>query len=137
MSQQNGTAELTGFYEHVLTRGSLRTPEHAERWTMATLRTLGLNLDRKTKKAMSQELPEELAFYLNRAFWLLHFRNNQLSSHEFCQAVGRRSGNTDPDFARIPVRAIFGGLKQFLSDDTKKRVADTLSPEVSDLWQTA
>jgi uncharacterized protein (DUF2267 family) len=137
MSQQNGTAELTGFYEQILTKGSLRTPQHARRWTKATLRTLGLNLDRGTKKAMSKELPEELAFYLNRSFWLLHFRNNQLSSHDFCQAVGRRSGNTDPDFAHIPVRAIFGGLKQFLSDDTKKRVADTLSPEMSDLWQKA
>jgi uncharacterized protein (DUF2267 family) len=137
MSQQNGTAELTGFYEHVLTHGKLRTPQHAERWTRATLRTLGLNLDRGTKKAMSNELPEKLAFQLNRSFWLLHFRNKQLSSHDFCQAVGRRSGNTDPDFARIPVQAVFGGLKQFLKEETQKRVANTLSPELSDLWQKA
>jgi uncharacterized protein (DUF2267 family) len=137
MSQSNGTAELNGFYKHVLTHGKLRTPQHAQRWARATLRTLGLNLDRSTKKAMSKELPKELAFQLNRTFWLLHFRNNQLSSREFCQAVGRRSGNTDPDFAHIPVQAIFGGLKQFLKEETKQQVTDTLSPELSDLWQKA
>ena len=137
MSQQNGTAELSGFYDHVLAHGKLRTLQHAERWTNATLRTLGLNLDRSTKKAVSKDLPEKLAAQLNRAFWLLHFRNNQLSRHDFCQAVGRRSGNTDPDFARFPVQAIFGGMKQFLSQETQKQVADTLSPEVRELWQQA
>jgi uncharacterized protein (DUF2267 family) len=137
MSQQIGTAELSGFYDYVLTQGKLRTPQHAERWTKATLRTLGLNLDRRSKRALSKELPEKLAFQLNRSFWLLHFRNNQLSRHDFCQAVGRRSGNTDPDFARFPVQAVFGGMKQFLSEETQKRVADTLSPEMRDLWQTA
>ena len=137
MSQQNGTAELTDYYNLVMTQGKLRTPQHAERWSKATLRTLGLNLDRGTKKRISKELPEPLAFYLNRSFWLLHFRNDQLSSHDFCQAVGRRSGNTDPDFARLPVRAVFAGMKQYLSNESKKKVADTLSPEVRELWQNA
>jgi len=117
--------------------GKLRTPQHARRWSTAVLKTLGINLDGRTKKKLAKALPEELADDLTRVFWLLHFRNSNLSSHEFQNQVARRSGNTDPDFARYPVLAVFHGVKEMIGSDTRQAVAKSLSPEVRELWENA
>ena len=134
---QTSTFDLAAFYEYVQTKGDLRTPDHARRWSAAVLKTLGLNLDRGTKKQLAKALPEELAEPLMRVFWLAHFRDTNLSSHDFLNQVARRSGNSDPEFARIPVTAVFGGIKRLIDDKTSARVADSLSPEVRKLWQRA
>lgn len=134
MSRAN---DLSDFYSHVQQSGKLRTPAHAQRWSNAVLKTLGLNLDRRTKRKMADALPEELADALNRVFWLIHFRNTGLTGDEFLNQVSRRSGNTDADFARYPTVAVFGGLKRMIGPDLADRVAQSLSPEVSQLWNQA
>lgn len=128
---------MNQFYQHVQEKGQLRTPAHAQRWTNSVLRTLGLTLDRGTKKELSKALPDELAAGLNQAFWLVHFRDKSLSSHDFQRQVARRAGNSDPRFARIPVLGVFGGIKQLINPDLSDRVAKSLSPEVRELWQQA
>jgi len=128
---------MTDFYEHVQQIGKLRTPNHAQRWSTAVLKTLGLNLDRGTKKQLAKTLPPELAEALTRIFWLAHFRNTNLSSHEFLDMVSRRSGNTDTNFARYPTIAVFGGLKELITPELNQQVTQTLSPEVSQMWQQA
>ncbi len=115
----------------------MRTEVHAKRWTDGVLRTLGVNLDRGTKKKLSEALPEELASSLTRVFWLLHFRNPQLTREEFQGMVARRSGNTDDDFAYFPTRAVFGGLKRLVDEDLQREVADNLAPDIAALWQEA
>jgi uncharacterized protein (DUF2267 family) len=129
--------QLNDFYHYVQEKGKLRTLKHAERWTDGILKTLGTSLDRKTKKELARALPEELANSLTRVFWLLHFRNPNLSSHEFQQTVARRSGNTDADFAYFPVRAVFGGVKQMIDAELADKVAETLPPEVQEIWEEA
>jgi uncharacterized protein (DUF2267 family) len=129
--------QLTGFYEHVFQMGNLRSMDHARRWTNGVLETLGTVLDRKSKRAVSKNLPEELASSLNGVFWLLHFRDPMYSSDEFCRRVAKRSGNSDGEFARVPTQAVFGGLRLYIGPDLDQRVADSLSPEVSLMWQEA
>lgn len=129
--------QLDDFYNYVQECGKLRTEEHAIRWTDGVLRTLGVNLDRGTKKKLSEALPEELASSLTRVFWLLHFRNPQLTREEFQGMVARRSGNTDADFAHFPTRAVFGGLKRLVDEDLQREVADNLAPDIAALWQEA
>ena len=51
--------------------------------------------------------------------------------------VARRSGNTDPQFARMPTLAVFGQIKQMVNAQTRDQVAEALSPEVRELWQQA
>ena len=130
-------ADLNSYYETVQNKGSLRTLAHARRWSTAVLKTLGFNLDGKTKKKLANALPKELADDVKRVFWLLHFRNNQLTSHEFQNQVSRRSGNSDPQFARTPILAVFHGVKQLVDNDIQQAVADSLSPEVRELWEKA
>lgn len=129
--------QLNDFYQYVQEKGKLRTLKHAERWSDGILKTLGTSLDRKTKKELARALPEELANSLTRVFWLLHFRNPNLSSHEFQQTAARRSGNTDADFAYFPVRAVFGGVKQMIDAELADKVAETLPPEVQEIWEEA
>lgn len=129
--------QLDDFYNYVQECGKLRTEVHAIRWTDGVLRTLGVNLDRGTKKKLSEALPEELASSLTRVFWLLHFRNPQLTREEFQGMVARRSGNTDADFAYFPTRAVFGGLKRLVDEDLQREVADNLAPDIAALWQEA
>ncbi len=129
--------KLEDFYQYVQEKGKLQTRRHAERWTDGVLRTLGINLDRGTKKKLASKLPQELADSLTRAFWLLHFRDANLSAEAFQQMVARRSGNTDAEFAYYPILAVFGGLKQFLDDNLGREVADSLAPEIRNLWQNA
>ena len=136
MTQANG-ADLSGYYQKIQQNGHLPTTAVAQSWNEAVLRTLGLNLDRKTKKRLGNALPEELAYYLKRTFWLLHFRDHNKSSEEFLQEVARRSGSSDPDFAHIPTEAVFHQVKVVAGKDVCDAVADTLAPELSELWQQA
>lgn len=129
--------DLQNYYQHVKDRGSLRTHDHAVRWSNATLNMLGVNLDGRTKKALAKALPDDLARSLTRVFWLLHFRNTNLPAKEFQRRVGLRAGNTDWEFARIPVVAVFGGIKQMINTDLQKQVEKTLAPELRQLWQQA
>lgn len=134
---QTGNDTLSDFYRYVQEEGKLLAPEHARRWSDGVLRTLGTALDRRTKKQLANAIPEELADSLTGVFWLIHFRDPNLSSYEFRRMVARRSGNTDADFARIPTRAVFSGLKQMIDAELERAVADTLAPEIRELWQQA
>ena len=127
--------DLEEFYGTVEKLGDLRTTSHAQRWSDAVLRSLGLQLDRRAKKKLAASLPEELANSLTRVFWLVHFRNRHLTRLEFQNQVARRAGNSDTRFARLPILAVFGGLRRFISDDVDARVAQSLSPEVRELWR--
>ena len=129
--------DLNSYYQAVQNIGRLPTPEHARRWSTAVLKTLGVNLDRKTKKKLAKALPEELGNDLYRLFWLVHFRNKNMSQQEFQFEVSKRSGNSDWQFARTPIKAIFHGVKALVDDDIRQAVADTLAPEVRELWQNA
>lgn len=101
------------------------------------LKTLGVNLDRKTKKKLAKALPEELGNDLKRLFWLVHFRNKNMTQQEFQFEVSKRSGNSDWQFAKIPIQAVFHGVKDLVDNDTAQAVADTLAPDVRDMWQKA
>ncbi|WP_420630967.1 DUF2267 domain-containing protein [Candidatus Leptofilum sp.] len=129
--------DLNNYYQTVQQKGSLRTPAHAHRWSTAVLKTLGFNLDGRTKKKLANALPQELGNDVKRVFWLLHFRNKNLSSHEFQNQVSRRSGNSDPRFARTPILAVFHGIKQLVGDNVQQAVADSLAPELRELWEKA
>ena len=129
--------DLISYYRHVKERGSLRTHDHAIRWSNATLNMLGVNLDGRTKKALAKALPEDLGRSLTRVFWLLHFRNTNMPAKEFQRRVGLRAGNTDWEFARIPVVAVFGGVKRMINQDLQNQVEKSLAPELRQLWQQA
>lgn len=129
--------ELDDFYRYVRSEGKLLTDAHARRWTDGVLRTLGTSLDRGTKKKLADALPDELSSPLTRVFWLLHFRNPDLSAEQFRRMAARRSGNTDADFAYFPTRAVFAGLKQMIDRDLEQDVAEHLAPQIRDLWQNA
>ena len=128
---------MNSFYRYVQEEGKLLSPEHARRWSDGVLRTLGTALDRRTKKRLAEALPGELADSLTGIFWLIHFRDPNLSSQEFRRMAARRSGNTDANFARIPTLAVFGGVKQIIDNELEREVTETLPTEVSELWQQA
>ncbi|MCA9962677.1 MAG: DUF2267 domain-containing protein [Anaerolineales bacterium] len=132
----NGT-DLQSYFTQVQTMGSLRTEMHAKRWSTAVLKTLGFNLDGRTKKQLAKALPEELGVDVTRVFWLLHFQDKTLSQQEFLNQVSRRSGNTDWQFAKIPTTAVFRSVKKMIDKDLSDAIADSLSPEVSALWKNA
>jgi uncharacterized protein (DUF2267 family) len=136
MNDSNGQS-LEGYYEHVLNNGKLRSLEHARLWSTGVLKTLGTTLDRGTKRALAKSLPDELADSLKGVFWLLHFRDPELSSHEFRRRAARRSGNSDAEFAHFPTLAVFSGLRPYLDDDLDARIVDALSPEIREMWQEA
>ena len=129
--------QLDDFYQYVLENGKLLTTDHVRRWSDGVLRTLGITLDRGTKKKLAKALPEELASSLTRVFWLLHFRDPNLTREEFLRMAALRSGNTDADFAYHPTLAIFGGLKKIVGNDVQREVADHLAPGISELWEKA
>jgi uncharacterized protein (DUF2267 family) len=129
--------KLKGYYEYIMAEGKLRTLNHARTWSDGVLKTLGTALDRGTKKSLSNQLPEELSDSLTGVFWLMHFRDPNQTSAEFLQRVARRSGNSDGEFARYPTQAVFGGLKMFIDNDLNEKIAQTLSPELRQLWQQA
>lgn len=128
---------LTNYYEFVQHAGNLRTPAHARRWSHGVLQTLGLNLSRSARRSLAQALPPELAQSLTDVFWLAHFRDTNLSALEFQNAVARRCGNSDKEFAYYPVRAVFGGIQPLIGADVARSVADSLSPELRAIWQAA
>lgn len=129
--------QLVSFYQYVYEVGSLRSVNHARRWTRGVLETLGTVLDRRSKRAVKKNLPEELATSLNGVFWLLHFRDPNYSIEDFCKRAAKRSGNSDAEFARQPTEAVFGGLREYIGPDLDRRIADSLPTEVSLSWQQA
>ncbi len=131
----NGT--LDSYYDYVQKNGKLRTFGHAQRWSTAVLKTLGFNLDKRTKKALAQALPDPLANDLTRVFWLVHFQNKNLTAAEFYDQAARRSGNTDTDFARHPTKAVFAGIKSLINSQLNQQVAEALSPEMRAVWEQA
>ena len=134
---QTNELKLNDYYTTIKELGKLQTLNHAERWSEATLHTLVLNIDKGTKKKLVKALPEELSDQLKRKFWLVHFRDKSLTCVEFLKMTGRRAGNTDETFARYPVIATFHGLKNLIDDALNDDVAETLSPELSQMWQDA
>jgi uncharacterized protein (DUF2267 family) len=136
MTQTNST-DLNDYYATIKELGKLRTTGHAARWSEATLHTLALNLDKGSKKKLLKALPQELSDQLKRKFWLLHFRDKSITTLEFQKMVARRAGNTDEVFARYPIVATFHGLKGLLDDSVNDNVAETLAPELSQMWQDA
>lgn len=136
MPSHNGS-DLTTFYENVKENGHMHTRDLAVRWSNAVLWTLALNLDRGTKKKLAKALPPELADDLTRPFWLLHFRDPRLTRHDFLKAIARRSGHSDPQFAHFPTMAVFHELKRLAGNDVSQKVADTLAPEIREMWEKA
>ena len=129
--------KLNDYYLHVQNEGKLLSTTQARQWSSGTLKTLGLCVDRRTKRALAKELPEDLARDLTSVFWLLHFRDPNQSADEFKLKVGRRSGNTDSEFAQFPILAVFYVLKAFRDFDLIGRVSRSLSPEIRDMWLRA
>ena len=130
-------ANLEQYYQQVQHLGNLRTRTHAQRWSRATLNMLGVYMGGKGKKQLANSLPDELAHDLKRVFWLAHFRNSDMSSYDFQERVALRSGNTDPDFAIQPIKAVFHGLKALVDKNVQDGVADSLSPDMRQVWQDA
>lgn len=137
MIQTQTPSKLHDYYAHIQEIGGLLTEAHAQRWSRATLNMLGVNIDRKVKKELIKALPEELGRALNAIFWLFYFRDTSISAHEFQNRVARRGGNTDPEFAHYPVMGVFGGLKNLISQELSRKVAESLSPELREMWNKA
>ncbi|MEJ2749715.1 MAG: hypothetical protein P8183_17680 [Anaerolineae bacterium] len=57
--------------------------------------------------------------------------------YDFLNQVSRRAGNTDPDFARSPVTAVFHQIKAIAGQDVSTQVAKSLSPEMRQMWEAA
>jgi len=136
MAETNG-ANVAAYYQHIQEDAHLRTEPHAERWSTAVLNTLGLYLDKGTRKSLASALPDELSADLRKKFWLAHFRDADMSKEEFLERVARRSGNTDAKFAATPTTAVFHNLKTLINKEVNQQVADSLAPAVSKLWQGA
>ena len=122
------------FYAFVQERAFLRTAEHGRIWTRGVLNMLGVNLSKGAKKALANALPADLKQYLGGVFWLAYFRDTNITAYEFQNRVARRSGNTDANFAKFPVVAVFGAIKQTVPPAVAKEVAESLSPELRALW---
>jgi uncharacterized protein (DUF2267 family) len=136
-AKQPVESELDDFYGHVQAKGRLHTKDHARRWTRAVLNVLGLNLNRSTRRKLAEALPLELSQALTGIFRLLDFRDPTLTSHYFRRQVALRAGHSDAQFAEFPVTATFHYLKQKIDQNLSERVAESLSPEVRQLWQEA
>lgn len=128
-------AQLQEFYEFVQENGMLLSVELAERWSAGVLKTLGFHLNGRTKRSLAKVLPEPLSDHVKDVFFLLHFRDPNLSSQEFQKQVARRCGNTDSEFARYPTLAVFSGIRRFTNSKLNQRIAEALSPEVQELWE--
>lgn len=129
--------KVSNYYEMIQTRAHVITEKQTRLWSTAVLHTLALNLNRRAKRALSKELPDELANEFNRAFWLANFRNTDLPLSEFRTLVARRGGHSDPQYAGKVITAVFHAIKQMVSSDTSDQVAKALPPEVRDAWQNA
>lgn len=136
MTETNGT-DIAAYYQHIQEEAQLRTEPHAERWSTAVLNTLGLYIDKGTRKTLAAALPDELSADLRKKFWLAHFRDEEMTKEDFLERVARRAGNTDIQFAPVPTTAVFHNIKTLIDDDVNQQVADSLAPAVSELWQGA
>jgi uncharacterized protein (DUF2267 family) len=137
MLEEESIMDIDGYYDHICQAGRLRTVQHARRWSDGVLRTFGTALNRKTKRDLAKALPDELAESVKDVFWLLHFRDPNLSSEEFLQRAARRSGNSNSEFAVYPTLAVFSGVRMILDQEMQTQVAESLSPQVRDLWEQA
>ncbi len=135
--QATDAAAREEFYRAVMQEAHLPTMKHAERTTHAVLHTLGFNLSGGVKRKLAKELPERLAHQLTRGWRLLHIRDRSLSLEKFAADVALHSGNTDPDYARIAIRAIFRQMKKRMGGNLIHTVGRDLSPEVRALWDEA
>jgi uncharacterized protein (DUF2267 family) len=134
---QSSSSDLTRYYEAICQQGYLRTTDHARRWSAGVLKALGVNLDGRTKRTLAKALPAELAGSLQSVFWLLHFRNASLARRDFLRQAALRSGHSDPNFAQTGVTAVFSALKGLIPKDVQDKVADSLAPEIAELWRQA
>jgi len=137
MLKEDSIMDIDGYYDHICQTGRLRTVQHARRWSDGVLRTFGTALNRKTKRDLAKALPDELAESVKDVFWLLHFRDPNLSSEEFLQRAARRSGNSNSEFAVYPTLAVFSGVRMIIDQELQSQVAESLSPQVRDLWEQA
>ena len=128
-------AELNAFYEYVQDEGKLLSFEIAERWSAGVLKTLGFHLNGRTKRSLVKVLPEPLSDHVKDVFFLLHFKDQDLSANDFQKQVARRSGNTNAEFARFPILAVFSGIRRFTNSKLTERISEALSPEVRGLWE--
>lgn len=130
---------LEEYFDYVKAVGKLRTEDHAVRWSNATLQILGLNVSGRIKRGLRNKLPKQLSDQLGFVFMPVFFRDQNIEAREFCNFVARRSrAASDPDFARLPVAAVFGGLKALLDDDDfSEKIQEDLSPELSKMWEKA
>lgn len=128
---------LDTYYAHIQHDGRLRTIQHAERWSEAVLRTLGFTLKGGTKRELAKALPETLGKQLTRGWRLIHFRDPNLTAEEFLKQTAYRSGNSDPDFARIATTAVFRNLKTLIDSDVNQEVVDDLPDEIAQMWAEA
>ncbi|MFZ0546344.1 MAG: DUF2267 domain-containing protein [Candidatus Promineifilaceae bacterium] len=128
-------AQLQDYYEFVQKQGNLLSFELAQRWSSGVLKTLGFHLNSRVKRSLAKALPEPLARDLKDVFFLLHFRDPNLSSLDFQKQVARRSGNTNAEFARFPTLAVFSGIQRYTNSKLNQRIAESLSPEVRELWE--
>lgn len=133
----NQTISIDDYYYDVMHGGNLRTPDHAARLSHAVLRALGFNLGGAAKRKLAKALPPELAHDLKRGWRLINVRHSNLSVDRFAKEVARHSGNTDPDFARTAMGAVFAQVKGLISDDVSRAVARDLSPEMRAFWNAA
>ncbi len=137
MAQTSTATDLSIYYENLKKNGYLLTDQQAQRLSKAVLWSLGLNMSGKLKKQLAKQLPEELATQLTRAFWLLHFRDKSMPEEIFLKEVAKRSGNTDPHFAKHPTLAVFHEIKGMIDSDLSDEIADDLAPEIAALWERA
>ncbi len=133
----NHTISIDDYYDDVMRGGNLRTPDHAARLSFAVLRALGFNLGGAAKRKLAKALPPELARDLTRSWRLINIRHGNLSVDRFATEVARNSGNTDPDFAKTAMRAVFRQIKGMIGDDMSRTVARDLSPEMRAFWNAA
>jgi hypothetical protein len=99
------------------------------------LKTLGFHLNGRTKRALVKVLPEPLSDDVKDVFFLLHFRDQSVSQQTFQKQVAMRSGNTNAEFARFPILAVFSGIRRFTNSKLNQRISDTLAPEIQALWE--
>lgn len=133
----NQTMTLDNYYNEIMQRGKLRTPVHAARLSTAVLHTLGFNLSGGVKKDLARALPPDLARDLTRGWRLIHFRDRNVTLHNFAKDVARHSGNTDPQYAQMATMAVFHQIKQLVDADLSHEVAKDMSPEVREFWNAA
>lgn len=136
MSNQTPSTTIN-FYNAVMQRGNLRTPEHASRLTFAVLHILGFNLSGGVKRKLAKALPEDLGRDLTRGWRLINIRHSKLPMRDFAKDVARHSGNTDARNAEAATGVVFHQLKQIIDDGLAREVARDLSPEVRDFWNAA